>query len=73
MHFQLSCRYIEFTFVTFYVNNAVFYIEGTVYEMLSIPGDPNTFLSCGEDGTVRWYDLRMKTSCSKDNCKEVDK
>jgi len=43
---------------------------GTVYEMLSIPGDPNTFLSCGEDGTVRWYDLRMKTSCFKDNCKE---
>ena len=41
--------------------------------MLSIPGDPNTFLSCGEDGTVRWYDLRMKTSCSKDNCKEVDR
>jgi len=43
---------------------------GTVYEILSIPGDPNSFLSCGEDGKVRWYDLRMKTSCFKDNCKE---
>ena len=33
---------------------------GTVYDTITIPGDPNTFLSCGEDGTVRWFDLRTK-------------
>ena len=30
----------------------------TAYEVLVSPGDPNTFLSCGEDGNVRWFDLR---------------
>ena len=29
---------------------------GTVYDTITIPGDPNTFLSCGEDGTVRCRD-----------------
>ena len=43
---------------------------GTVYDTLTVPGDPNTFLSCGEDGTVRWFDLRTKSSCQKDLCKE---
>ena len=43
---------------------------GTVYDVLTIPGDPNTFLSCGEDGAVRWFDLRTKSSCQKDLCKE---
>ena len=39
------------------------------YELLTVPGDPNTFLSCGEDGTVRWFDLRVKDRCSRPNCK----
>ena len=43
---------------------------GTVYDTITIPGDPNTFLSCGEDGTVRWFDLRTKSSCLRDVCKE---
>ena len=43
---------------------------GTVYDTLTIPGDPNTFLSCGEDGTVRWFDLRTKSRCEKDVCKD---
>ena len=30
------------------------------YELLTVAGDPNSFLSCGEDGTVRWFDLRTK-------------
>lgn len=34
---------------------------GTTYEVITIPNDPHTFLSCGEDGTVRWFDLRTKT------------
>ena len=41
----------------------------TTYELLTVPGDPNTFLSCGEDGTVRWFDLRIKDRCSRSNCK----
>lgn len=43
---------------------------GTAYEIMTVPNDPNTFLSCGEDGTVRWFDTRMKTSCTKEDCKE---
>ncbi|XP_013421890.1 DDB1- and CUL4-associated factor 6-like [Lingula anatina] len=43
---------------------------GTTYELLTLPNDPHTFLSCGEDGAVRWFDLRLKTSCRKESCKE---
>jgi len=44
---------------------------GTTYEVITIPNDPHSFLSCGEDGTVRWFDLRMKDKCNKPQCKEV--
>lgn len=40
-------------------------------QIMTVPNDPYTFLSCGEDGTVRWFDLRMKTSCTKEDCKDV--
>ncbi|KAM3861808.1 DDB1- and CUL4-associated factor 6 [Diretmus argenteus] len=43
---------------------------GTAYEIMTVPNDPYTFLSCGEDGTVRWFDLRMKASCTKEDCKD---
>ncbi|XP_048855158.1 DDB1- and CUL4-associated factor 6 isoform X2 [Brienomyrus brachyistius] len=43
---------------------------GTAYEIMTVPNDPYTFLSCGEDGTVRWFDVRMKTSCTKEDCKD---
>ncbi|XP_026284267.1 DDB1- and CUL4-associated factor 6 isoform X1 [Frankliniella occidentalis] len=43
---------------------------GTAYEVATVPLDPHSFLSCGEDGTVRWYDLRIKDSCNKANCQE---
>ncbi|KAM4699473.1 DDB1- and CUL4-associated factor 6 isoform 2-T3 [Discoglossus pictus] len=43
---------------------------GTAYEVMTVPNDPYTFLSCGEDGTVRWFDMRMKTSCIKEDCKD---
>lgn len=43
---------------------------GTAYEITTVPNDPNTFLSCGEDGNVRWFDLRIKNSCSSSNCQE---
>ena len=38
-----------------------------------VPHEASTFLSCGEDGTVRFFDLRAKTSCLKTDCKEVKK
>ncbi|KAM5179703.1 DDB1- and CUL4-associated factor 6 isoform 2-T3 [Mantella aurantiaca] len=43
---------------------------GTAYEIMTVPNDPYTFLSCGEDGTVRWFDVRAKTSCTKEDCKD---
>ncbi|CAH1799639.1 unnamed protein product [Owenia fusiformis] len=43
---------------------------GTCYDVITVPNDSHSFLSCGEDGTVRWFDLRLKTSCSKETCKE---
>ncbi|XP_041128003.1 DDB1- and CUL4-associated factor 6-like isoform X6 [Polyodon spathula] len=43
---------------------------GTAYEIMTVPNDPYTFLSCGEDGTVRWFDVRIKTSCTKEDCKD---
>ncbi|XP_070568006.1 DDB1- and CUL4-associated factor 6-like isoform X2 [Ptychodera flava] len=43
---------------------------GTVYEIMTVPNDAYTFLSCGEDGTVRWFDLRMKTRCISEDCRE---
>ncbi|GLH15811.1 WD repeat-containing protein 82 [Gryllus bimaculatus] len=44
--------------------------SGTTYEVITVPNDPNSFLSCGEDGTVRWFDLRIKNKCTKPHCKE---
>ncbi|XP_066456422.1 DDB1- and CUL4-associated factor 6 isoform X2 [Eleutherodactylus coqui] len=43
---------------------------GTAYEIMTVPNDPYTFLSCGEDGTVRWFDIRIKSSCTKEDCKD---
>lgn len=43
---------------------------GTTYEVIVVPNEASTFLSCGEDGTVRWFDLRIKTSCLKEDCKD---
>ncbi|KAG5889420.1 hypothetical protein JTB14_032754 [Gonioctena quinquepunctata] len=42
----------------------------TTYEVITIANEPFSFLSCGEDGTVRWFDLRTKSSCSKQRCKD---
>ncbi|KAM9320171.1 DDB1- and CUL4-associated factor 6 [Gastrophryne carolinensis] len=37
---------------------------------MTVPNDPYTFLSCGEDATVRWFDVRVKASCTKEDCKD---
>jgi len=44
---------------------------GTTYEIATISDEPHSFLSCGEDGTVRWFDLRVKDKCSTVRCREV--
>lgn len=43
---------------------------GTVYEVLPLPNERNSFLSCGEDSTVRYYDLRINDRCNKKNCRD---
>ncbi|KAI7698081.1 hypothetical protein SSS_06033 [Sarcoptes scabiei] len=37
----------------------------SVYDIVTVPNDPNSFLTCSHDCTVRWYDLRVKQSCNK--------
>ncbi|ELU04921.1 hypothetical protein CAPTEDRAFT_219756 [Capitella teleta] len=44
--------------------------SGTAYEVVTVPQDRHSFLSCGDDGTVRWFDLRIKDSCRQEDCKE---
>lgn len=39
--------------------------EESVYDVATVPHDPNTFLSCSHDTTVRWYDLRVKSCCTR--------
>lgn len=36
-----------------------------------VPSDPHSFLSCGEDGTIRWFDVRVSPGCWQTNCKKV--
>uniref|UniRef100_A0A1B6DJ89 WD repeat-containing protein 55 homolog n=3 Tax=Clastoptera arizonana TaxID=38151 RepID=A0A1B6DJ89_9HEMI len=43
---------------------------GTTYEIATVPNEPYTFLSCGEDSTVRFFDLRTKEKCNKADCKD---
>ena len=42
-----------------------------MYDIATIDSEPNTFMSVGEDGTVRWFDLRSKKKCQSPRCKEV--
>ena len=46
--------------------------SGTAYEIATVSCEPHSFLSCGEDGTVRWFDLRIKDKCNNSRCKEVN-
>ncbi|XP_044011066.1 DDB1- and CUL4-associated factor 6-like isoform X2 [Aphidius gifuensis] len=51
-------------------NNQFTCHNGTTYEIATIPSEPHSFLSCGEDCTVRYFDLRIKSSCNTPRCKE---
>lgn len=42
----------------------------TAYEVIPIPTEPNSFMSCSEDGTVRFFDLRILNRCAQDHCRE---
>lgn len=44
--------------------------RGTTYEVLTVPTEPQSFMSCGEDGTVRLFDLRQISRCHKTCCKD---
>lgn len=44
--------------------------NGTTYEVMTVPSEPKSFMSCGEDGTVRLFDLRKMTRCLKTCCKD---
>lgn len=44
--------------------------NGTTYEVMTVPTERHTFMSCGEDGTVRLFDLRTTSSCHKTCCKD---
>uniref|UniRef100_A0A1B0G8R4 Uncharacterized protein n=1 Tax=Glossina morsitans morsitans TaxID=37546 RepID=A0A1B0G8R4_GLOMM len=44
--------------------------SGTTYEVLTVPTEPRSFMSCGEDGTVRLFDLRQISNCHKTCCKD---
>lgn len=33
--------------------------SGTTYEVMTVSTEPRSFMSCGEDGTVRLFDLRQ--------------
>ncbi|XP_022224178.1 DDB1- and CUL4-associated factor 6-like isoform X2 [Drosophila obscura] len=43
---------------------------GSTFDVLPIPDEPRSFLSCGEDATVRCFDLRQSSSCSKRMCQK---
>ncbi|XP_070491927.1 DDB1- and CUL4-associated factor 6-like [Chironomus tepperi] len=44
--------------------------SGTCYEVMTIPSEFNSFLSCGEDGSVRYFDMRLVSKCHKQFCRE---
>ncbi|XP_075250531.1 DDB1- and CUL4-associated factor 6-like isoform X2 [Convolutriloba macropyga] len=39
--------------------------QGSTANVETIEQEPNSFMSCGEDGTVRLFDIRTRTSCKK--------
>lgn len=42
-------------------------------QVQTTPGDPHTFLSSSEDGTIRCFDTREGVSCAEENCGKVYK
>lgn len=45
--------------------------ERTCFELKTVPYESTQFVSCGQDGTIKWFDLRIKSKCDKQMC-DVD-
>lgn len=43
---------------------------GIIYEIMIVFNDFYIFFFCGEDGIVRWFDICIKISCIKEDCKD---
>ena len=69
--YTLKLRNVMIIGLTIWIFLKVHVLYLIILQIMTVPQDPHTFLSCGEDGTVRWFDLRIKTSCYKDDCKEA--
>lgn len=39
--------------------------SSTIYEVATMPDDDKVFLSCGEDRTIRLFDMRVHRSCAR--------
>jgi len=78
LHRVVSCSgdgivaYNDLTMTIDQINSHMNFFEchnlGTTYEVQTVPTESETFMSCGEDGTVRLYDLREATSCHESEC-----
>eukprot|EP00794_Sanderia_malayensis_P000199 gene199-813_t len=65
-----TIHYNEIGMESLYGHNYFNCHAGTTYEVAIIQGDPNLFLTCGEDGTVRLFDLRVKSHCYCEECRK---
>ena len=52
------------------LNRFVCHGEKSVYELRTIAQEPFSFISSGQDGTCKWYDIRQSTKCDKLFCQE---
>lgn len=59
---------IEDTSPSANTNKFTCHSERTCFEIRTVASEPHAFTSCGQDGTVRWFDIRIKTKCDKENC-----
>jgi nuclear receptor interaction protein len=44
--------------------------DKTCFELRTFQQDPFIFMSCGQDGTIKWFDLRQSSKCDHLNCNE---
>lgn len=69
--YQFSCFRIDINNTEGTKDNKILCHLGAVYEIETTHTDPTCFMTCGEDGMVRWFDLRVHSKCKKRQCKDV--